>query len=76
MLFLSPYSPFLNPIEELFSAWRLKVYDCQPHTQLSLLEAMDAGCKDITPGSLQGMAAACKVIFPMLNGEGKHLVRC
>ena len=30
--FLPPYSPFLNPIEELFSAWRWKVYDRQPHT--------------------------------------------
>ena len=25
-LYLPPYSPFLNPIEELFSAWRWKVY--------------------------------------------------
>ncbi len=33
-LFLPPYSPFLNPIEELFSAWRWKVYDHQPHDQM------------------------------------------
>ncbi|KAK6294871.1 hypothetical protein J4Q44_G00340970 [Coregonus suidteri] len=25
--YLPPYSPFLNPIEEFFSAWRWKVYD-------------------------------------------------
>ena len=30
VLYLPPYSPFLNPIEELFSAWRWKVYG-QPH---------------------------------------------
>ena len=30
-LFLPPYSPFLNPIEELFSLWRWKVYDLHPH---------------------------------------------
>ena len=24
--YLPPYSPFLNPIEEIFSAWRWKVY--------------------------------------------------
>ena len=30
--FLPPYSPFLKQIEELFSAWRWKVYDRQPHT--------------------------------------------
>nr|XP_024659555.1 uncharacterized protein LOC112435343 [Maylandia zebra] len=47
-LFLPPYSPFLNPIEEFFSAWRWKVYDHQPHDQMSLLEAMDAGSRDIT----------------------------
>ncbi len=44
MEFLSPYSPFLNPIEEFFSAWRWKVYDRQPHTQMTLLAAMDAAC--------------------------------
>ncbi|KAI2643760.1 hypothetical protein ROHU_027153 [Labeo rohita] len=30
MLFLPAYSPFLNPIEEFFSAWRWKVYDHHP----------------------------------------------
>ncbi len=48
MEFLSPYSPFLNPIEEFFSAWRWKVYDRQPHTQMTLLAAMNAACDDIT----------------------------
>lgn len=28
-LYLPPYSPFLNPIEEFFSAWRWKVHDRQ-----------------------------------------------
>nr|XP_055037961.1 uncharacterized protein LOC129425918 [Misgurnus anguillicaudatus] len=31
---LPPYSPFLNPIEEFFSAWRSKVYDRHPHQQV------------------------------------------
>ncbi|XP_039474134.1 uncharacterized protein LOC120442240 [Oreochromis aureus] len=30
---LPPYSPFLNPIEEFFSAWYWKVYDRHPHQQ-------------------------------------------
>lgn len=30
--YLPPYSPFINPIEECFSAWRWKVYDRGPHT--------------------------------------------
>lgn len=34
------YSPFLNPIEEFFSAWRWKVYDHHPYEQMPLLDAM------------------------------------
>nr|XP_024659045.1 uncharacterized protein LOC112435148 [Maylandia zebra] len=57
-LFLPPYSPFLNPIEEFFSAWRWKVYDHQPHDQMSLLEAMDAGSRDITVDDCQGLTSS------------------
>ena len=53
-LFLPPYSPFLNPIEELFSTWRWKVYDHHPHDQISLLDAMNAGCLDISAEDCQG----------------------
>jgi len=63
-LFLPPYSPFLNPIEELFSTWRWKVYDHQPHDQLSLLEAMDAGCRDITVDDCQGWIRHSKRFYP------------
>lgn len=31
-VFFPPYSPFLNPTEEFFSAWRWKVYDRNPYT--------------------------------------------
>eukprot|EP00063_Salmo_salar_P061727 XP_014036562.1 PREDICTED: uncharacterized protein LOC106590264 [Salmo salar] len=44
---LLPYSPFLNPIEELFSAWRWKMYDRQPHQRIPLLQAIDEACGDI-----------------------------
>lgn len=37
-LFLPPYSPFLNFIEEFFSSWRWRVYDHQPHDQMSPLD--------------------------------------
>ncbi|XDV52533.1 hypothetical protein PO909_021253 [Leuciscus waleckii] len=40
--FLPPYSPFLNPIEEFFSAWRWKVFGRQPHTQMN--PAVCNGC--------------------------------
>ncbi|XP_067220523.1 uncharacterized protein [Chanodichthys erythropterus] len=34
MVFLPPYSPFLNPIEEFFSSWRWKVHDRNPYNQM------------------------------------------
>ncbi len=46
-LYLPPYPPFLNPIEESFSAWRWKVYDPQPLECATLLRAMDEACDDI-----------------------------
>ncbi|KAI7813016.1 hypothetical protein IRJ41_013688 [Triplophysa rosa] len=64
MEFLPPYSPFLNPIEEFFSAWRWKVYDRHPHTQMTLLAAMDAACDDITADHCRGWIRHSKQIFP------------
>ncbi|XP_044066956.1 uncharacterized protein LOC122883003 isoform X2 [Siniperca chuatsi] len=64
MEFLPPYSPFLNPIEEFFSAWRWKVYDRQPHTQMTLLAAMDAACDDITADACRGWIRHSKRFFP------------
>ncbi|XP_026048262.1 uncharacterized protein LOC113036261 [Astatotilapia calliptera] len=63
-LFLPPYSPFLNPREEFFSAWRWKVYDHQPHDQMSLLEAMDAGSRDITVDDCQGWIRHTRRFYP------------
>ncbi|KAI7813361.1 hypothetical protein IRJ41_016689, partial [Triplophysa rosa] len=51
---LPPYSPFLNPIEEFFSAWRWKVYDRNPYTRENLLQAMELACGDIDVQSCQG----------------------
>ncbi|KAM4592404.1 uncharacterized protein PAE49_011102 [Odontesthes bonariensis] len=64
MEFLPPYSPFLNPIEEFFSAWRWKVYDRQPHTQITLLAAMDAACEDITADACRGWIRHSRRFFP------------
>ncbi|XP_073761989.1 uncharacterized protein [Danio rerio] len=62
--FLAPYSPFLNPIEEFFSAWRWKVFDHRPHDQMALLDAMDAACQDITTEHCQGWIRHAKRFFP------------
>lgn len=64
MEFLPPYSPFLNPIEEFYSAWSWKVYDRQPHTQMTLLAAMDVACEDITVDACRGWIRHSKIFFP------------
>ncbi len=64
-LFIAPYSPFLNPIEEFFSAWRWKVVDHRPQDQMSLLDAMDAASQDITAEHCQGWIRHTKIFFPI-----------
>ena len=63
-LYLPPYSPFLKPIEELFSSWRWKVYDRQPYTRINLLQAMDLACGDIGEESCQGWIRHTRDVFP------------
>lgn len=55
---------FLNPIQEFHSAWRWKVYDRQPHTQMTQLAAMDAACEDITADACRGWIRHSKIFFP------------
>uniref|UniRef100_A0A1A7W7E2 Tc1-like transposase DDE domain-containing protein n=2 Tax=Iconisemion striatum TaxID=60296 RepID=A0A1A7W7E2_9TELE len=54
VLYLPPYSPFLNPIEEFFSAWKWKVYERNPQSQAPLLQAMEEGCGDVAIETCQG----------------------
>lgn len=63
-LFLPPYSPFLNAIEEFFSTWRLKVYERQPYTRLNLVEAMELACDDIGKEMCQAWVRHTRVFFP------------
>ncbi len=64
LLYLPPYNPFLNAIEEFFSAWRWKVYDWQPHARMTLLQAMEEACGDIEVGSIQGWIRHTRQYFP------------
>ncbi|KAJ8268719.1 hypothetical protein COCON_G00113260 [Conger conger] len=63
-LYLTPYSSFLNPTEEIFSAWRSKVFNHLPHDQMSLLDAIDAACQYITAEHCQGWIRHAKRFFP------------
>lgn len=62
--YLPPYSPFLNPIEEFFSAWRWKVYDLQPYVRIPLIQAMEEACDQIVAGSVQGWIRHSRRFFP------------
>ena len=62
--YLPPYSPFLNPIQEFFSAWRWRVYDRRPHVQMALLAATDAACDDITAEPCRGWIRHSRRYFP------------
>ncbi|XP_055062950.2 uncharacterized protein [Misgurnus anguillicaudatus] len=72
-LYLPPYSPFLNPIEEFFSTWRWKVYDRHPHEQATLLQAMDDACNDITADQCQAWIRHARRLFQRcLANENIH----
>ena len=42
-----------TPLKMFFSAWTWKVYNHNPHTHLSLLDAMNAGCEDTSAEDCQ-----------------------
>ncbi len=72
-LYWSPYSPFLNPIEEFFSTWRWKVYDKHPHEQVTLLQAMYDACNDISADQCQVCIRHARRFFPRcLANENIH----
>lgn len=62
-LFLPPYSPFLNPIEEFFSAWRWKVYERNPQGRVPLLQAMEEACGDVSVEACQGFIRHSRRFF-------------
>ncbi|KAI7794739.1 hypothetical protein IRJ41_025968 [Triplophysa rosa] len=67
---LPPYLPFLNPIEEFFSAWRWRVYGRQPHARMLLLQAMEEACGDIEVRSIHEWIRHTRRYFPCcLAGE-------
>ena len=49
---LPPYSPFLNPIEEVFAQCKNSVPRKQTHSNEALQAAMDESADEITPDNL------------------------
>ncbi|KAA0725390.1 hypothetical protein E1301_Tti021982 [Triplophysa tibetana] len=66
VLNLPPYSPFFNPIEEFFSAWRWKVYDRHPHQCIALSQAMEEACGDIDQASCHALILHSRRYFETL----------
>ena len=62
-LYLPPYSPFLNPIEEFFSAWRWKVYERNPQGRVPLLQAMEEACGAVSVEACQGFMRHSRRFF-------------
>jgi transposase len=48
IMFLPPYSPFLNPIENVFNQWKHWVKCSQPSNEDELFLAIQTGCQAIT----------------------------
>lgn len=53
VVYLPQYSPFVNPIEECFSAWRLMVHN--PLSGIPLLQAIVDACANIAVEAFQGL---------------------
>lgn len=63
--FIKPYSSFLNPIDEFFSALQWKVYDQKPYAMENLLLAMNLACGNIGMESYQGWIWHTRGFFPV-----------
>ncbi len=64
VLYLPPYSPFLNPLEEFFSAWRWKVYDLRLQAEVPLIQAMEEACDQMEVAAMQGWIRHSRRFFP------------
>jgi transposase len=54
LLFLPPYSPFLNPIEQVFAKWKAIVRSKRPMNEQELFEFIEEGQSLITESDCQG----------------------
>ena len=54
LLFLPPYSPFLNPIENLFSKWKSWVKSRRPENELELMQFIEDGSNSVSADDCNG----------------------
>jgi len=63
LLFLPPYSPDLNPIEEAFSKVKGLLRRAGARTRKALVEAMGRALDAVTAGDIQGFFGRCGYRF-------------
>ena len=59
LLFLPPYSPDLNPIEEAFSKIKGLLRKAEARTREALVEAMEAAISTVTADDARGFLRHC-----------------
>ena len=64
LLFLPPYSPFLNPIENLFHKWKTIVRHVNPKDHDALISSMQHAPNRITPQEIGNYFSHFLKYFP------------
>ena len=54
LLHLPPYSPFINPIENLFSKWKGEIRNKRCGNEGELIDTLQGASMNITPGDCSG----------------------
>jgi transposase len=65
LVYVPPYSPDLNPIEEAFSKIKCFIRKAQARTRESLVEAMGAAISAVTARDARGFFEHCEYITPV-----------
>lgn len=65
LLFLPPYSPDMNPIEEAFSKLKAALRKAGARTREALVEATGSALNAITPQDIRGFYAHCGYRLPL-----------
>ena len=70
LMFLPPYSPFLNPIETMFSKWKNFVSRSMPNNETELFNYIQAGSTIISAEDCEGFYRKMNSYIPRcINNE-------
>jgi transposase len=63
LLYLPPYSPFLNPKENLLSKWKEIVKRAAPKNEFELMDEITRACTRKTTRTVRDIIEKCSVIY-------------